>query len=134
MSYIAPLIPENAPFTAAQRAWLNGWLAAYLGTETAAAAAPPTAALPPAEPEEEFPWHDPALPLEERLSLAQGRKRERLLMAAMAQLDCGQCGYLCRTYAEALAGGAETSLSRCVPGGKETARALKVLLEQAPTA
>jgi sulfite reductase (NADPH) flavoprotein alpha-component len=134
MSYIAPLIPENAPFTPAQRAWLNGWLAAYLGTESATAAAAPAAALPPAEPEEEFPWHDPALPLEERLGLAQGRKRERLLMAAMAQLDCGQCGYLCRTYAEALAGGAETSLSRCVPGGKETARALKELMEQAPTA
>jgi sulfite reductase (NADPH) flavoprotein alpha-component len=133
MSYIAPLIPENAPFTPAQRAWLNGWLAAYLGAETAAIAAAPSAAPPP-EPEEEFPWHDPALPLEERLSLAQGRKRERLLMAAMAQLDCGQCGYLCRTYAEALAGGAETSLSRCVPGGKETARALKELMEQAPTA
>ncbi|HUJ98943.1 MAG TPA: sulfite reductase subunit alpha [Stellaceae bacterium] len=134
MSYIAPLIPENAPFTPAQRAWLNGWLAAYLGTETSAIAAAPAAALPPAEPEEEFPWHDPALPLEERLNLAQGRKRERLLMAAMAQLDCGQCGYLCRTYAEALAGGAESSFSRCVPGGKETARALKELMEQAPTA
>ncbi len=134
MSYIAPVIPENAPFSPAQRAWLNGWLAAYLGAETATTAAAPPPAAPPAEPEEEFPWHDPALPLEERLSLAQGRKRERLLMAAMAQLDCGQCGYLCRTYAEALAGGAETSFSRCVPGGKETARALKELMEQAPTA
>ncbi len=134
MSHIAPLIPENAPFTAPQRAWLNGWLAAYFGADgaTIAAAAAPAAA--PAEPEEDFPWHDPALPLEERLTLAQGRKRERRLMAAMAQLDCGQCGYLCRTYAEAIASGAEASLSRCVPGGKETARALKELMEQAPTA
>ena len=128
MSHIAPLIPESAPFTAAQRAWLNGFLAAYLG------AGAPASAPAPAAPEEDFPWHDPALPLEERLALAGGRKRERQLMAAMAQLDCGQCGYLCRTYAEAIASGAEASLARCVPGGKETARALKELLEAPPTA
>jgi sulfite reductase (NADPH) flavoprotein alpha-component len=48
-------------------------------------------------------------------------------MAAMAQLDCGQCGYLCESYAAAIAGGAETSLGRCVPGGKATSRALKEL-------
>jgi sulfite reductase (NADPH) flavoprotein alpha-component len=133
MSHIAPVIPENAPFTAPQRAWLNGWLAAYLGPDApvslAAASAPP----PAAEPDEDFPWHDPSLALEERLALAQGRKRERVLMAAMAQLDCGQCGYLCQTYAEAIASGAESSLSRCVPGGKATARALKELMEEAPT-
>jgi sulfite reductase (NADPH) flavoprotein alpha-component len=129
MSHIAPLIPENAPFTSAQRAWLNGWLAAYLG-----AGSPVSLAAPPTEPEEDLPWHDPSLPLAERLALAQGRKRERVLMAAMAQLDCGQCGYLCRTYAEAISTGAELSLSRCVPGGKETARALKELMEQTPTA
>ena len=28
-------------------------------------------------------------------------------MAAMAQLDCGACGYLCQTYSEAIADGAE---------------------------
>jgi sulfite reductase (NADPH) flavoprotein alpha-component len=128
MSHIAPVIPENAPFSAAQRAWLNGWLAAYLGAELSVATAAPAA-----QPEEDFPWHDPSLALAERLALAQGRKRERVLMAAMAQLDCGQCGYLCRTYAEAIASGAESSLSRCVPGGKETARALKELMEEAPT-
>jgi sulfite reductase (NADPH) flavoprotein alpha-component len=49
-------------------------------------------------------------------------------MAAMAQLDCGQCGYLCQTYAEAIARGEETSLSRCVPGGKATSRKLKELI------
>ena len=43
-------------------------------------------------------------------------------MAATAQLDCGQCGYLCQSYAEALAEGRETSTSLCVPGGKPTAR------------
>ena len=133
MSYIAPALPENAPFTPAQRAWINGWLAARLGPDVASPAAVALpAASAPTEPEEDFPWHDPALPLEERLRLAQGRKHKRVLMAAMAQLDCGQCGYLCRTYAEAIAAGTEPSLSRCVPGGKETARALKELVAQAP--
>ncbi|HUH84141.1 MAG TPA: (Fe-S)-binding protein, partial [Stellaceae bacterium] len=123
MSHIAPLLPENAPFTPVQRAWINGWLAAALGPELM----PATMAAPAVE-SEDFPWHDPALPLDERLILAEGRPPARVLMAAMAQLDCGQCGYLCQTYAEAIAGGAETSLSRCVPGGKETARALKELV------
>jgi sulfite reductase (NADPH) flavoprotein alpha-component len=137
MSYIAPILPDNSPFTPAQRAWLNGWLAAALGGDAAPmsigaspAAAPMVATVP--EIAEDFPWHDEALPLEERLRLAEGRKRERVLMAAMAQLDCGQCGYLCQTYAEAIASGAETSLTRCVPGGKATSRALKELLEQKP--
>jgi sulfite reductase (NADPH) flavoprotein alpha-component len=53
-------------------------------------------------------------------------------MAAMAQQDCGQCGYLCASYAEAIASGAEKALNRCVPGGKPTARALKEMLEAAP--
>jgi sulfite reductase (NADPH) flavoprotein alpha-component len=50
----------------------------------------------------------------------------------MGQLDCGQCGYLCKTYAEAIASGAEQDLGRCVPGGKPTARMLKVLIAEAP--
>jgi DNA-binding NarL/FixJ family response regulator len=29
------------------------------------------------------------------------------MMAAMAQLDCGACGYLCKTYGEAIAEGKE---------------------------
>ena len=132
MSYIAPLLPENAPFSPAQRAWLNGWLAGYLGGEAVLTAATPSAptagALAPAE---DFPWHDPSLPLDERLALAQGRSKPRRLMAAMAQLDCGQCGYLCQTYAEAIAASAEPNLARCVPGGKATARALRELMESA---
>ena len=125
MSHIAPLLPENAPFTPVQRAWIDGWLAAALGPELMPAT---MAATPAAAESEDFPWHDPALPLAERLSLAEGKPPARLLMAAMAQLDCGQCGYLCQSYAEAIANGAETSLSRCLPGGKETARALKELI------
>ena len=37
MTHIAPLIPETAPFNASQRAWLNGWLAAYYGAAEGAA-------------------------------------------------------------------------------------------------
>ena len=70
------------------------------------------------------------MPLDERVALAAGRRPERVLMAAMAQTDCGQCGYLCKTYAEAIASGVETSLSRCVPGGKATSRKLKALVAE----
>ena len=48
-------------------------------------------------------------------------------MAAMAQLDCGACGYLCKTYSEAIARGEEKDLTRCTPGGNDTAKALKKL-------
>src|SRR5262245_30008292 len=122
---IPSLIPENAPFSGEQRAWLNGFFAAYLGISGEVAASEDAA---PTEPDEDFPWHDASLAMAERLALAQDRKPQRQLMAAMAQLDCGQCGYLCQTYAEAVWSGAEADLGRCVPGGKETQRKLKELL------
>ena len=101
-----PVLPESAPFTPAQRAWLNGFFAGSLsldlGPATGAAVpippnsatamiAPPAASGPGqvavAEAEEDFPWHDPTLPLDERIKLAEGQPVERRLMAAMAQLD-----------------------------------------------
>ena len=72
------------------------------------------------------------MPIDERMKLAEGRPLPRKLFAAMAQQDCGQCGYLCETYSAAIAAGAETKLNLCVPGGKETSRMLKRLLEEAP--
>jgi len=122
---IPSLIPENAPFSSEQRAWLNGFFAAYLGVNAEAAA---DERDEPADPDEDFPWHDAALAMAERLELAKERKPARQLMAAMAQLDCGQCGYLCQTYAEAVWSGAEADMGRCVPGGKETQRKLKELM------
>jgi sulfite reductase (NADPH) flavoprotein alpha-component len=65
--------------------------------------------------------------MDERLKLAEGKPHERVLMAATAQLDCGACGYDCRTYTEAIARGEETDLSKCSPGGKETMKKLKEL-------
>jgi sulfite reductase (NADPH) flavoprotein alpha-component len=124
-----PVIPDNAPFSPAQRAWLNGFLAGLYG---GGAGQPAGMSVAVAPEEEDFPWHDPALEIDERLQLAAGKPLPRRLMAAMAQLDCGQCGYLCQTYAEALAEGRESSLSLCVPGAKVTARTLKKLLGDAP--
>ncbi|HLY88598.1 MAG TPA: (Fe-S)-binding protein, partial [Acetobacteraceae bacterium] len=127
-----PLIPENAPFSPAQRAWLNGFLAGlYGGTQTPMSVAGPAAAEP--EPED-FPWHDPVLELPERLAMAEGRPLSQRLMAAMGQLDCGQCGYMCQSYAAALAEGREGSISLCVPGAKPTQLALKRLMAEAPAA
>src|SRR5207249_3015350 len=125
-------LPDNAPFTESQRAWLNGFVAGLLGMERAQAT--PGTTPPTAEPQvdEDFPWHDPTLALEERMKLASGRPFERQLMAAMGQLDCGQCGYLCKTYAESIAIGAEADLGKCVPGGKATARAVRSLLADNP--
>jgi sulfite reductase (NADPH) flavoprotein alpha-component len=127
---MATFLPDNAPFTPEQRAWLNGFIAGLLGYGEAAMQ--PTAAAP-AGPDNDgdFPWHDPSLALGERLKLAEGRPYPRMLMAAMGQLDCGQCGYLCKEYAEAIASGAEQDLARCVPGGKETAKKLKELVATA---
>jgi len=139
MSFIAPCLPENAPFSPLQRAWLDGFLAGLLGdagTDAAAANSAPghdaVGSHPPEAPAqpEDFPWHDPGLPLDERIALATGRRPERVLMAAMAQTDCGQCGYSCQAYAEAIASGGETDIGRCAPGGKATARKLKELVAE----
>ena len=136
MTHIAPVIPENAPFSAPQRAWLNGWLAAYYGATSSAALLPETASAPaaPEHAQDDHPWHDMAMPLDERMKLAEGRPLPQRLMAAMAQQDCGQCGYLCKSYAEAIASNSEKALNRCVPGGKETARMVKEVLALADTA
>jgi sulfite reductase (NADPH) flavoprotein alpha-component len=157
MSFIAPFLPENAPFSPPQRAWLDGFLAGLIGDDN-------TASLPsspgltrgsleaagdgrvkpghdeegakaeantPSPPEpEDFPWHDPGLSLDERVALAAGRGPARRLMAAMAQTDCGQCGYSCQAYAEAIASGADSSIGRCTPGGKATSRKLKEILAE----
>jgi sulfite reductase (NADPH) flavoprotein alpha-component len=52
------------------------------------------------------------------------------MMAAMAQQDCGQCGYNCHDYSEALFAKKEQRLNLCVPGGKDTARMLKQLYQE----
>jgi sulfite reductase (NADPH) flavoprotein alpha-component len=61
------------------------------------------------------------------MKLADGKPLPRRLMAAMAQQDCGQCGYNCNDYANVLFAKSEKRLNLCVPGGKETSRMLKQL-------
>jgi len=137
------LIPESAPFSSEQRAWLNGFLAGWIGLQanaqldtldvsiaSGAMEAPSRPSSETSAPEEEFPWHDSNLPLDQRLELAAGKPLNHRLMAAMAQLDCGACGYVCQTYSEAIAEGAEKNTTLCAPGGKETAQTLKRLLKE----
>ena len=129
-----PVIPENAPFEPQQRAWLNGFFAGMIGVNAGVATAVPQAA-PAASPqaqsqpeEQAAPWHDPTMPIADRLKLSEGRARADALMSAMAQLDCGACGYLCKTYAEAIDKGDEKDLTRCAPGGSETAAKLREIM------
>jgi len=146
MSFAPPpqppsLLPESAPFTPEQRAWLNGFFAGLISVDgnavTPLSPAESAALMPGAlsEPKDagapgddgEAPWHDQSLPLAERMKLAEGRPLRRRMMAAMGQQDCGQCGYNCHDYSEAIARKTEERLNLCVPGGKETARMLKTL-------
>ncbi|MHB8885846.1 MAG: sulfite reductase subunit alpha [Methylovirgula sp.] len=140
---MVPLLPENAPFTPEQRAWLNGFFAGVFAPATpgalpitadAVAALAKTDTAPQAEIDDGAPWHDPAMAFDERMKHAEGRPLRRRLMAAMAQQDCGQCGYMCESYADAIASGGEKRLNLCVPGEKITARALKALVEESPAA
>ena len=127
---VIPLIPENAPFTDEQRAWLSGFLAGALALDAGVTALPAGDVIAVTE-DEDAPWHDPAMPLEDRMKLAEGKPVARRMMAAMAQQDCGQCGYDCAAYSKAIAEQAEERLNLCAPGGKETARMLKKLVEEA---
>jgi sulfite reductase (NADPH) flavoprotein alpha-component len=68
------LLPDTAPFSPAQRAWLDGFIAGLFAIDGTAA---PSVTVTPAEPEpaEELPWHDPLLSLDERLSLRAAASR-----------------------------------------------------------
>jgi sulfite reductase (NADPH) flavoprotein alpha-component len=138
---IPSLVPENAPFSPEQRSWLNGLFAGVLsldGISVTPLSPEHAAALIPGllgaaqvdESEDGAPWHDQTIPLDERMRLADGRPLRRRMMAAMAQQDCGQCGYNCQDYADALFFKKEERLNLCVPGGKATARVLKQLVQE----
>src|SRR4051812_43276315 len=137
---IPSLVPETAPFSNEQRAWLNGFFAGLVSLDSAGVTAlspEQNAALMPGATNEfgdtddgEAPWHDQTLPLPDRMKLAEGKPLRRKMMAAMAQQDCGQCGYNCEDYSNLIATKKEERLNLCVPGGKETARMLKSLHEE----
>ena len=130
------LLPESAPFSPEQRAWLDGFFIASLGLAdsgiTPLAPADVAALLaggiaPAADEDDGAPWHDQTMPLAERMKLADGKTLRRRMMAAMGQQDCGQCGFNCQDYADAIAAKKVDKLNLCIPGGKETLRTLKVL-------
>src|SRR5437588_2117609 len=137
---IPSLVPDAAPFTPEQRAWLNGFFAGLISLDGAGVTAltvEQSAALMPGTTNEfgdtdsgEAPWHDQTLALPDRMKLAEGKPLRRRMMAAMAQQDCGQCGYNCEDYSNLIAIRKEERLNLCVPGGKETARMLKSLYEE----
>jgi sulfite reductase (NADPH) flavoprotein alpha-component len=139
---IPSLIPENAPFSAEQRTWLNGFFAGLLSLDGGVNALSPeetakllddVAGKPAARgplddgDDGQAPWHDMSMALPDRMDLAQGRPLRRRMMAAMGQQDCGQCGYTCEDYSNAIALKKEERLNLCVPGGKDTTRMLKSL-------
>jgi sulfite reductase (NADPH) flavoprotein alpha-component len=137
---IPSLVPETAPFSDEQRAWLNGFFAGLVSLDGAGVTAlspEQNAALMPGATNEfgdtddgEAPWHDQTMLLPDRMKLAEGKPVRRKMMAAMAQQDCGQCGYNCEDYSNLVATKKEQRLNLCVPGGKETARMLKSLYEE----
>ncbi|MGE5163154.1 MAG: sulfite reductase subunit alpha [Sphingobacteriales bacterium] len=136
---IPSFLPENAPFSPEQRAWLNGLFAGLYGltegvtpltAQEAAQLVPGVALAPAADVDDGAPWHDPAMPLADRMKLAEGKPLPQRMMAAMAQQDCGQCGYNCKDYSNAIFAKKEARLNLCVPGGKETARMLKELYRE----
>jgi NADH-quinone oxidoreductase subunit B len=79
------------------------------------------------------PFHREDLMLSERMALANemGGKFETKLFAAMAQTDCGACGWDCEGYANALAEGETDDISLCVPGESETLDMLEMLMKEA---
>ncbi len=145
-SPIPSLVPETAPFSDEQRAWLNGFFAGFVSLDgfgvtplsgDQAAALLNNGGAAGDDDDGGAPWHDQTIPLTDRMKLADGKPLRWRLMAAMAQQDCGQCGYDCRNYSGAIFSGKEERLNLCVPGGKETTRMVKTLhdeIKQGPRA
>jgi NADH-quinone oxidoreductase subunit B len=78
-------------------------------------------------------FHNENLTLTERMELAEqtGGGLETKLFAAMAQTDCGACGWDCEGYGKALADGETKDITLCVPGEEETLDMLKKLMADA---
>jgi NADH-quinone oxidoreductase subunit B len=79
------------------------------------------------------PFHKDTLTLPERMQMAEemGGGLETKLFAAMAQTDCGACGWDCEGYAKVIATGETKDISLCTPGESETLDMLKKLMEEA---
>jgi NADH-quinone oxidoreductase subunit B len=124
----APAKPKAAPAEVTEAALPEATAAEI--QEAAAPEVAPGDATDGASPA--APFHRDDLMLTERMALANemGGKWETKLFAAMAQTDCGACGWDCEGYANALASGETDDISLCVPGESETLDMLKLLMEE----
>jgi NADH-quinone oxidoreductase subunit B len=128
----APAAPKAAPAPAAAVATVEGGVVTEAEIQQAAAPEIPldqeaeTGASPAA------PFHRDDLTLPERMAMAQemGNGWETRMFAAMAQTDCGACGWDCEGYANALATGETDDISLCVPGESETLDMLELLMKE----
>jgi NADH-quinone oxidoreductase subunit B len=125
----APPKPKAAPKPAAAAATADAPAAVADEATTAEAAAPEVAAE--AKPAPSVPFHDEHLTLAERMEMAKDGDLKTKLFAAMAQTDCGACGWDCEGYAAAIASDETKDISLCVPGESETLDMLKALMEAA---
>jgi NADH-quinone oxidoreductase subunit B len=123
----APEKPKPAPKPAA----VSGAPAPSPASAVATDAAVLEAAAPEVVPAVAF--HNENLTLPERMKIAEEMSGDlkTKLFAAMAQTDCGACGWDCEGYAAAIASGETKDISLCVPGETETLDELKKLMEQA---
>lgn len=129
-----PAAPKPKPAPAAEAEAPAPGIAPVSEAEIQQAAAPevvPESATDGASPA--APFHREDLTLPERMQMANeiGGKWETKLFAAMAQTDCGACGWDCEGYAHALATDETNDISLCVPGESETLDMLKKLMEEA---
>jgi NADH-quinone oxidoreductase subunit B len=109
--------------------------AASGSAETGVAGAPvlhqEAEAAAPAAPTVAF--HNENLTLPERMKIAEelGGSLKLKLFAAMAQTDCGACGWDCEGYADAIESGETKDITLCTPGEDETLDELKKLMQAA---
>jgi len=140
---------KPAPLSGVKRAPASEKRVAKPAVSAPASAAPQTAtavleapakvaaaalAAPAAEPAASaLPFHNETLTLPERMKMAEemGGGLEVKLFAAMAQTDCGACGWDCEGYANAIATGETKDISLCVPGESETFDMLEKLMKDA---
>ena len=71
------IIPSSAPFSEAQRSWLNGFFAGLLSdAPTPLSAEQGAAVMDGGDVDDGAPWHDQTMPIADRMKLAEGRPDE----------------------------------------------------------
>jgi NADH-quinone oxidoreductase subunit B len=136
----APAVVQAKKATGGPPVATQGSAAAASSAGTATIAEIETAAAPEVIPgtsadgaSPAVPFHNENLTLPERMELAEqvGGGLETKLFAAMAQTDCGACGWDCEGYGKALADGETKDITLCVPGEEETLDMIKKLMADA---